>query len=194
MALRRQHHSLPPMLDGADEDVPHPAFVAGDRLDEEHAVRQRRLLEGTGGHAGNVVPVVHALPVFGALRQGPRGEQQREDRNAHDEGERKSHHGIDPGGERQAAGKPHHHLGIPIGPGQRQQDRHEQRQRKHDGQVVDRPEAEQGDHRLRGQLAPCRLPEQTDQLRREQDREERDEDCHGVLGQLALGRTLEDHF
>jgi hypothetical protein len=102
-------------------------------------------------------------------------------------------HRAQPRGERQAGAEPDHHLGIAPRAVQREQDGDEQRERQQHRQHVERGEAEEGHHRVRGNLAARGVAEQPDQARGERDQEQRKEHRDGEIGEFAQQRAAEDH-
>jgi hypothetical protein len=121
------------------------------------------------------------------------GQEQGQGGDGQYQGQREGQNGLDPSGERQARCKPDNHFRIAIRTRQGQQHRNEQGERKQHRKIIQRVESEQRNHRRGSQLAARRLTEQTDQLGRQENCEQRNKDGYRGLRKLAQRGALEDH-
>src|SRR5215831_20611653 len=168
-------------------------FLAVDALHEEHALGIRRLAEHTGRHARDLLAILEVLPELLRTLVGPRREKQRE--QGHEEHDRRGEreHRPDPRQERDPGGRPNDHLGVPIAPRYRDQNRDKQRQREQHRQVVERGEADESDDRIGRDPAAGRAREHPHELAGHHEREQHRERGGGVAAELAQQGALEDH-
>ena len=158
---------------------------------EEHAAAAGGFGELPGRDLGQVGALLEALVVFADLAIGPgRGHQRQarhrdRDRNGH------AQHGLEPIGQRQAAGKPHHHFRFTVVAGDSGEHGDEDRDRQDGRQRGDGRERGQHHDHVGSDVASRGLAEQAHEKHAEPHDEQRGKDNASVTGDLADDRAFE---
>ncbi len=158
---------------------------------EEHAAAAGGFGELAGRDLGQVGALLEAFVVFADLAIGPRRGHQRQP--GHRQRHRNGHaqHGLEPVGQRQAAGEPHHHFGFAVIARDRGQDRDEDGDREHGRQRRDGRQRGQHQHHVGPDVASRGFAEQAHEQHAEPHDEQSGKDNDSVTGDLADDRSFE---
>jgi len=175
------------------KDIVALAGICREILDEIHALGAARFAENPRRNLRHLFAAQGVFAVFPAFLHRPRRNKQAQHSNHHHHRNCKTQDRRNKAMDGLAAGEPDHHFRIAPQPRHHREHADKQHQGKQGGQVADRGKAHHRPDRRRGQRAHRRLPEQTHDLRGQDDEQQDDKQPHGDPGQFEEQASTKNH-